>query len=239
MNLMFLRNLLIAASIFTFAGCETLSLPTMGPSTGIGPVTESEAGMGIKEALSQGIGTAIVNLNKENAFFGNDFYKVLLPADALKVENTLRKVGLGKEVDKAILQINRAAEDAVGYAKPIFVDAIREMSITDALNIVKGGKNSATEFFRVKTREKLLAAFAPSVKQSLDKLGATKYYSDIVNLYNNIPTTMNKINPDLPSYVVGKTTDALFDQIAKEEVNIRENPVARTTAILKRVFGSK
>ncbi|MET0243233.1 MAG: DUF4197 domain-containing protein [Flavitalea sp.] len=236
---MFLKNLLIAASIFAFAGCETLSLPTMSPSTGTGPVTESEAGMGIKEALSQGIGTAIVNLNKENAFFGNNFYKVLLPADAVKIENTLRKVGLGKEVDKAILQINRAAEDAVGYAKPIFVDAIREMSITDALNIVKGGNNSATEFFRVKTREKLLAAFAPSVKQSLDKLGATKYYSDIVNLYNNIPTTMNKINPDLPSYVVGKTTDALFDQIAKEEANIRENPVARTTAILKRVFGSR
>jgi hypothetical protein len=232
---MILRNLAFVSLIGFFTACETLSsLPTLG--TG-GPVTENEAGLGIREALSQGVGTAVVNLNRENGFFGNDFYKVLLPPDAQKIETTLRRVGLGKEVDKAILQINRAAEDAVGFAKPVFVDAIREMSITDALNIIRGEKNSATNYFRVKTREKLVAAFAPSVKQSLDKLGATKYYSDIVNLYNNIPTT-SKLNPDLSSYVVTKTTDALFDQIEKEEQNIRENPVARTTAILKKVFGS-
>lgn len=235
-------RLCLMAALFCLAGCETLStLPSTGttgrPAPGV--VTESEAGQGIRDALRQGITTAIFNLNKQNAFFGNDFYKVLLPADAVKIESTLRKIGLGKEVDKAILQINRAAEDAVGYAKPVFADAIREMTITDAFNIVRGEKNSATNYFRAKTREKLVVAFAPSVKASLDKLGATKYYSDIVNLYNNIPTTFTKINPDLPSYVVGKTTDALFDQIEKEEVNIRENPVARTTAILKKVFGSR
>ncbi|RYZ19592.1 MAG: DUF4197 domain-containing protein [Chitinophagaceae bacterium] len=234
-----LRNLLFISILSILTSCETLSLPTGGTIGTGGPVTEGEAGQGIREALSQGVTTAIFNLNKENAFFGNDFYKVLLPSDAQKIESTLRKVGLGKEVDKAILQINRAAEDAVGFAKPIFVDAIREMSITDAFNIIKGERNSATNYFRTKTREKLLVAFAPSVKQSLDKLGATKYYSDIVNLYNNIPTTFTKINPDLPSYVVSKATDALFDQIEKEEINIRENPVARTTAILKKVFGSR
>ena len=236
-----LKNLFVASCILLSMSCETLSsLPSIGypGSTGTGPVSETEAGQGVREALSQGISAAIFNLNKENAFFGNDFYKVLLPADAQKIENTLRKVGLGKEVDKAILQINRAAEDAVGYAKPVFVDAIKEMTITDALNIIRGEKNSVTNYFRIKTREKLLTAFSPSVKQSLDKVGATKYYGDIVTLYNNIPTTFKKINPDLPSYVVGKTTDALFDQIEKEEKNIRENPVARTTAILKRVFGS-
>ncbi len=231
---MILRNLAFLSLIVFSTACETLSsLPTLG--TG-GPVTENEAGQGIREALSQGIGTAVVNLNRENGFFGNDFYKVLLPPDAQKIETTLRRVGLGTEVDKAILQINRAAEDAVGYAKPVFVEAIREMSIADALNIIRGEKNAATNYFRLKTREKLVAAFAPSVKQSLDKLGATKYYSDIVNLYNNIPTT-TKLNPDLSSYVVTKTTDALFDQIEKEEQNIRENPVARTTEILKKVFG--
>ncbi|HTE25285.1 DUF4197 domain-containing protein [Flavitalea sp.] len=237
---MIIRSLLFVAVLFCLMGCETLStLPTNGTIGSGGTVTETEASQGIREALSQGVTTAIFNLNKENAFFGNDFYKVLLPADAQKIESTLRKVGLGKEVDKAILQINRAAEDAVGFAKPVFVDAIREMSITDAFNIIKGERNAATNYFRVKTREKLLVAFSPSVKQSLDKLGATKYYSEIVNLYNNIPTTFNKINPDLPSYVVSKATDALFDQIEKEEINIRENPVARTTAILKKVFGSR
>jgi hypothetical protein len=235
-----IRSLLFVAALFCLMGCETLStLPTTGTIGTNGPVTEGEATQGIREALSQGVTTAIFNLNKENAFFGNDFYKVLLPADAQKIESTLRKIGLGKEVDKAILQINRAAEDAVGFAKPVFVDAIREMTINDAFNIIKGERNAATNYFRGKTREKLLAAFSPSVKQSLDKLGATKYYSDIVNLYNNIPTTFTKLNPDLPSYVVSKATDALFDQIEKEEINIRENPVARTTAILKKVFGSR
>lgn len=236
---MILRSLVLVFCLYSFSACETLSsLPTLGGASGTGPVTETEAGQGIRAALAQGVSTAILNLNKENAFFGNDFYKVLLPADAQKVESTLRKIGLGKEVDKAVLQINRAAEDAVGYARPVFVDAIKEMTITDAFNIIRGERNSATNYFRAKTRDKLLAAFAPSVKQSLDKLGATKYYSDIVNLYNNIPTTFTKVNPDLPSYVVGRATDALFDQIEKEEVNIRENPVARTTEILKRVFGS-
>jgi hypothetical protein len=235
-----IRSLLFVAALFCLMGCETLStLPTTGTIGTNGPVTEGEATQGIRDALSQGVTTAIFNLNKENAFFGNDFYKVLLPADAQKIESTLRKIGLGKEVDKAIRQINRAAEDAVGFAKPVFVDAIREMSINDAFNIIKGERNAATNYFRGKTREKLLAAFSPSVKQSLDKLGATKYYSDIVNLYNNIPTTFTKLNPDLPSYVVSKATDALFDQIEKEEINIRENPVARTTAILKKVFGSR
>jgi hypothetical protein len=239
-SVMIMKNLVTLAFVFCLAGCETLStLPSSGTIGNSGTVTETEAGQGIRQALAQGVSTAILNLNKENAFFGNDFYKVLLPADAQKIESTLRRIGLGKEVDKAILQINRAAEDAVGFAKPVFVEAIQEMSITDAFNIIRGEKNSATNYFRAKTRDKLLTAFAPSVKQSLDKVGATKYYTDIVNLYNNIPTTFTKINPDLPSYVVGKATDALFDQIEKEEANIRENPVARTTAILKKVFGSR
>ena len=145
---------------------------------------------------------------------------------------------MGNMVDKAILQINRAAEDAVGYAKPIFVDAIKEMTIADAINIIQGPGNAATNYFKQKTNDKLIAAFTPSVKNSLDKLNATKYYADVVSAYDRLPTTFNKINPDLPSYVVGKAVNALFDQIAKEEANIRENPVARTTEILKKVFGS-
>ena len=207
-----------------------------GKKSGSG-ITENEAGMGIKEALSQGVTNAVLNLNKTDGFFGSEFYKMLLPPDAKKVENTLRSIGLGAQVDKAILSINRGAEDAVGFAKPIFVDAIKQMTLTDALNIVRGPKDAATNYFKEKTKEKLIAAFAPSVKSSLDKVDATKYYSNIVTTYNNLPTTFKKVNPDLTSYVVGKAVDALFDQVAKEEANIRSNPVARTTDILKKVFG--
>jgi hypothetical protein len=164
---------------------------------------------------------------------------MLLPPDAQKIETTLRKVGMGSQVDKAVLAINRGAEEAVGFAKPIFVDAIKEITIQDALKLVSGGKDAATQYFKQKTTEKLIAAFTPSVKTSLDNVGATKYYDDIVNAYNGLPTTLKKVNPDLTSFVVGKAVDALFDQVAKEEANIRANPLARTSDILKKVFGGK
>jgi Protein of unknown function (DUF4197) len=200
-------------------------------------VTENEAGQGIKEALSQGVINAVLNLNKTDGFFGSEFYKMLLPEDAKKVEKTLRNIGMGAQVDKAILSINRGAEDAVAFAKPIFIDAIKEMTLKDALNIVKGPKDAATNYFKEKTKEKLITAFTPSVKSSLDKVDATKHYSDIMNSYNSLPTTFKKVNPDLTSFVVGKAVDALFDQVAKEEANIRANPLARTSDILKKVFG--
>lgn len=223
--------------VLLFSACETLSnLPGI-TTTGI--VTEADAGQGIKEALAQGTASAILNLNKENAFFGSDVYKVFLPADAQKIESTLRKLGMGKQVDKAILQINRAAEDAVGYAKPVFIDAIKQMTLTDALNIVKGEKNAATNYFREKTTGNIITAFSPSIQRSLDKLDATRYYTEIVTIYNNLPTTFNKVNPDLTGFVAGKATAALFDQVEKEEANIRTNPLARTTDILKKVFGTR
>lgn len=216
------------------SSCETLSqLPR---PTG-GGVTEAEAGDGIKEALGKGITNAVLQLNKEDGFFKDLVYKVLLPPDAQRIERTLRNLGLGNMVDKAILQINRGAEDAVGYAKPIFVDAIKQMTLTDALNIVRGGDTSATHYFREKTVGRLMAAFLPVIKTSLDKVEATKFYGDIVNRYNSIPTTLRKLNPDLPGYVTDRATNALFDLIAKEERNIRQNPLARTSDILKKVFG--
>jgi uncharacterized protein DUF4197 len=215
-----------------------LKLPDLLTKKASTDITEKEAGQGIKEALLQGVSNAVLNLNKTDGFFGSEFYKMLLPPDAKKVETTLRKTGMGAQVDKAILAINRGAEDAVAYAKPIFIEAIKEMTLMDAMNIIKGPKDAATNYFKEKTKQQLIIAFSPSVKSSLDKVEATKYYADIMNTYNNFPTTFKKVNPDLPSYVVGKAVDALFDQIAKEEANIRENPVARTTEMLKKVFGS-
>ncbi|GAA3915252.1 DUF4197 family protein [Chitinophaga oryziterrae] len=200
-------------------------------------VTQTDAGNAIKEALSKGVTAGIAMLNKKDGFFGNEAYKMLLPPDAVKAGNTLRGIGLGSQVDKAILSINRAAEKAVGYAAPIFVDAIKEMSITDALKLIQGDKTAATEYFKGKTTDKLKSAFTPVVKGSLDSTSATRYYGDIVTSYNKLPTTFNKINPDLQDYVTGMAVNALFDQIAKEEANIRANPAARTTDLLKKVFG--
>lgn len=229
---MFRRYLLVLVTVFTFSSCDVLTAVQSATT-----VSESEAAQAIREALDQGTGRGIGVLNVKDGFFGNAAYKLLLPPEAQRIENTLRNLGMGAMVDKAILSINRAAEDAVGYARPIFLDAIREMTIADAINIVKGPNNAATEYFRQRTTQKLIAAFTPVVKSSLDQFSATKYYGDVVNTYNAFPTTLNKLNPDLPSYVVGKAVNALFDQIAKEEANIRANPVARTTEILQKVFG--
>lgn len=240
-----MKKTYIAAIIFSLALVPATSfaqfkLPKIiKDKVGGGGVSENEAGLGIKEALTKGVTNAVLNLNKTDGFFGNELYKVLLPPDAQKIETTLRKAGMGSQVDKAILAINRGAEDAVVYAKDIFIGAIKEMTVTDALNIVRGNKDAATQYFKQKTTEKLITAFTPSIKSSLDKVEATKYYGDIVNTYNGFPTTFKKVNPDLPSYVVGKAVDALFDQVAKEEANIRENPLARTSDILKKVFGGK
>ena len=213
--------------------CDTLSnLPT-----GNIAITQTEAAQGIKQALDKGVDQGVALLNKPDGFFGNEAYKLFLPPDAQKVETTLRQLGMGGLVDRAILQINRSAEDAVGYARPIFIDAIKEMTIADAINIIKGPSDAATQYFKQKTTDKLIAAFKPVIKGSLEKFSATKYYTDMINTYNNFPTTLRKINPDLTSYVVDKSVGALFDQIAKEEAEIRANPVARTTDILKKVFG--
>lgn len=233
------RNLvLLPALLFTgLTAFAQIKLPKILKKPGSSGLTEAEAGQGVKEALAQGVTNAVLHLNKTDGFFGSAIYKMLLPPDAQKVEKTLRGIGMGAQVDKAILAINRGAEDAVGFAKPIFLDAVKEMTLTDALNIVRGNKDAATQYFREKTAAKLIAAFTPSVKSSLEKVDATKYYGDIVTTYNKLPTTMNKVNPDLTSYVVGKAVDALFDQVAQEEANIRANPAARASDILKKVFG--
>ncbi|MBP6024329.1 DUF4197 domain-containing protein [Ferruginibacter sp.] len=225
----------VVLGVILLSGCDVLSKLPTGVGGGI---TEGEAGQGIKEALSQGLAGAVLKLNKEDGFFKDALYKILLPPDAKKVENTLRTLGFNNMVDKAILQINRGAEDAAGYAKPIFADAIRSMTLQDAIGLVKNGDTSATHFFREKTTDKLIAAFLPVIKASLDKVDATKYYGDMVSKYNSIPL-VKKINPDLAGFVTDKATAALFDLVAIEEKNIRTNIAARTTDILKKVFGQK
>lgn len=215
--------------------CDTLS--NLPGATAV--VTETEAAQGIREALDHGVGRGIQTLNVPDGFFGNETYKLFLPPEAQKIESTMRQLGMGAMVDKAVLQINRAAEDAVGFARPVFLDAIKAITISDALGIIKGPKDAATQYFREKTTDKLITAFTPVIKGSLEKFSATKHYEDLINTYNRFPTTVKKLNPDLTAYVADRAVAALFDQIAKEEANIRENPAARTTEILKKVFNKR
>ncbi len=226
---------LLTFCLLTLSSCDVLqSLPTGTTGTGI---SQAEAGQGIKEALSQGLVKAVLQLNTTDGFYRDNLYKILLPPEAKKIENTLRTIGLNSMVDKAILSINRGAEDAAGYAKPIFVDALKSMTLQDAIGLVRNGDTSATHFFREKTTQKLMSAFKPVIQASLDKVDATKYYGDLITRYNNLPTTFTKLNPDLADFVTLKATDALFNLVAKEEKNIRTNIAARTSDILRKVFG--
>ena len=213
--------LVFAASTFMLSSCEELqqAASSAGVNTGI---SNNEAAAGIKEALGQGTGKAVVQLNTADGFFKNAFYKIFLPPEAKKIENTLRDLGFNSMVDKAILQINRGAEDAAGYAKPIFLDAIRSMTLSDAIGLIRNGDTSATHFFRVKTTDKLIAAFTPVIQSSLNKVDATKYYGDLITKYNSFPTTFKKLNPDLTGYVTQKATEALFSLVAQEEKKHQE-----------------
>ena len=226
---------LLTLCMLTLSSCDVLqNLPTGTTGTGI---SQAEAGQGIKEALSQGLVKAVLQLNTTDGFYKDELYKILLPPEAKKIENTLRTIGLNSLVDKAILSINRGAEDAAGFAKPIFVDALKSMTLQDAIGLVRNGDTSATHFFREKTTLKLMTAFKPVIQASLNKVDATKYYGDLITKYNNLPTTFTKLNPDLTDFVTMKATDALFNLVAKEEKNIRTNLAARTSDILRKVFG--
>jgi len=199
--------------------------------------TESEAVQGIREALINGTGKGVDIVSLKDGYFGNPQIKIPFPDDAKMVESRLRSMGMGKEVDNAILSINRAAEDAAREAKPIFVSAITNMSITDAIGIVKGPDDAATGYLRKTTTPDLRTKFKPVIKSSLDKVQATRYWTDLINTYNKIPF-IQKVNPDLAAFVTTRAIDGLFVMIAKEEKQIRKDPVARTSDILKKVFAN-
>ena len=199
--------------------------------------TEQEAAQGIREALVNGTGKSVDLVSLVDGYFGNAEIKIPFPEDARVVESRLRSMGMGKQVDDAILSINRAAEDAAREAKPIFVDAIKAMSIQDAIGIVKGEDNAATEYLRKSTTTELNKKFQPVISKSLDRVQATRYWTDVINTYNKIPF-VQKVNPDLTTYVTGLAIDGLFIMISKEEKKIRKDPLARTSDILKKVFAN-
>ena len=199
-------------------------------------LSSSEIGNGLKEALQVGAKKATAQVSAVDGFFGNALIKVLMPPEAKKVESTLRNMGMGSQVDKLILSMNRAAEDASSKALQIFIDAIMSMSIQDGMNILRGGNDAATQYLKSKTTAALTKAFRPVIEQSLDKVHATEYWSDVFSTYNKLPTTFKKINPDLPAYVTERALNGVFVYIADEEAKIRMNPAARGSDLLKKVF---
>lgn len=202
------------------------------------PLTTAEVGEGLKEALIKGISSGSDLASQVDGYFKNPQIKIPFPPDVKKVEDRLRQIGLGNEVDKFVMTLNRGAEDAAKEAKPIFIAAIKQMTIDDAWAILKGEPDAATQFLKRTTSGELKNKFMPVIKNSLDKVSATKYYGDIVSKYNSIPL-VQKVNPDLNDYATDMAIQGLFTMIANEEKNIRQDPIARTTELLKRVFGAK
>jgi hypothetical protein len=204
------------------------------PNKGSGNLTNDEVIRGLKEALEVGTQRGTDKLSAIDGFFRDAAIKILMPPEAEKVEKTLRSVGFGKQVDNAILSMNRAAEDAAKSAASIFIDAIKQMSIQDAFGILKGGDYAATNYLKEKTTASLTEAFRPVIENSLKKVDATKYWNTVFTTYNRFSS--DKVNTDLPAYVTGKALSGIFYQVGQEEQKIRKDPVARTTDILKKVF---
>ena len=202
-----------------------------------GGLSEKDAAAGIREALVKGAGESVKLVSKVNGYFANPEIKIPFPPEAKEVETKLRALGFGSQVDEVVTSINRAAEDAAKSAEPVFVSAINGMTIADAINIVKGSNDAATRYLERTTSPELKVKFSPIIKASLDRVDATRLWTEVIKQYNQIPF-VKKQNPDLTAYVTDKAIAGLFVMVAKEEAKIRKDPAARVTELLKKVFGN-
>ncbi len=227
------KNIVFITLLLTFLTirCDVLQqieIPTGG-------LTRDEIVRGLKEALKIGTEEAVKTLARENGFYLDDQVKIPFPEEVKYVEEKLRAIGLGSLVDNFVKQMNHAAENAVDKAGPIFYDAIRQMTISDAVGILNGGDHAATGYFREKTSDQLVEAFKPDISKVLDNMHVSEYWTKITRAYNRIPLT-KKVETDLPEYVTQKAIDGLFVKVAEQEKLIRDDPKARTTELLRKVF---
>ena len=229
-----MKKLLILIAAVTLSGCAELQ-QVASQYPGIG-TDNTEIALGLKEALNNGITKEVSKLTVKDGFFKNQAVKILLPPELQKVDKTLRDVGLSSLADEGLKVLNRAAEDAVKEATPIFVDAVTKMTFNDARNILFGADNSATMYLQNTTSSALYSKFNPVVKTSLGRVGADKTWNSIITKYNALPMTAD-VNPDLNDYVTQQALNGVFKMIAVEEKDIRNNLAARTSDLLKRVFG--
>ena len=246
------RSILVLSSVafFTFAshaqGFKNILKKDSSGKTGVQKILQNTPGKqslsnedivsGLKEALSVGSNNASQKLSAVDGFFRDAAIKLLMPAEAQKAEKKLRSLGMGKLVDDAILSMNRAAEDAAKSAAPIFVNAVKQMSIQDAMSILRGSDFAATDYLKGKTTTSLTEAFRPVIEASLKKVDATKYWNAVFSAYNKFST--EKVNTDLAAYVTEKALSGIFHQVGLEEQKIRKDPLARTSDILKKVFSN-
>ncbi len=238
-----MKRILLAALILASIQLPAQSLKkqlsnqstTTNPDLGAG-LSNSEIINGLKEALKVGMNKSTASASKVDGFYKNPLIKIPFPKEVSEAEKTLRSIGMDKEVDKFVKTLNRAAEDAAKSAAPIFLNSIMKMNINDGLSILRGGNDAATQYLKNTSNAALVAAFQPIVKNSLDKVNITKYWKPLMTNYNKLPF-VNKINPDLNSYVTNKAIEGLFKLIASEELKIRKDPAERINDLLQSVFG--
>lgn len=230
-----MKKLVLSLFAFSLFGCAEMQQVLDQLPQGTGVLSQAEIGNGLKEALNNGITKQVSKLTATDGFFKNEAVKILLPEELQTVDKKLRQIGMSKLADEGLKVINRAAEDAVKEATPIFVDAVKQMTFNDAKNILMGNESSATTYLQNTTSTALYAKFNPVIKNSYTKVGADKVWSQIITKYNSIPL-VKKVNPDLTDYTTNKAMEGVFKMIAVEEKDIRTNLSSRSSDLLKKVF---
>ncbi len=229
------RIILGVVLIFVTSACTELQQVVNQLPQGTSDIGNAEIAQGLRAALDQGIDKQVQKLSLENGFFKNELVKILLPDELKKVDKTLRDVGLGKLADEGLRILNRAAEDAVGEATPIFVDAVKGITFADAKQILLGADNAATQYLEQSTNSQLYNKFRPRIDASFKKVGADQIWNALITKYNALPLTAD-VNPDLTEYVTQEALEGVYTMIAVEEKEIRTKLSSRTTDLLRRVF---
>lgn len=235
------KILTIAVVLLGLSGCSEKDLrgvyELVDASVAEAPLTREEVTAALKDSLARGISKGAAIASARDGYYGDARLRIPFPPEVKKVENALRDAGFGDDVDRFVRQLNRGAEQAAAKAKPIFIKAITSMTIGDAFEILNGAPDAATQYLIRTTGDDLRVQFRPVVGDKLEETSATRYYGDIVRSYNKLPF-VNKVDPDLVDYATDRAIEGLFLLVAEEEANIRANPRARTTQLLRRVFGS-
>ncbi|WP_452231791.1 DUF4197 domain-containing protein [Lacinutrix sp. MEBiC02595] len=230
-----MKKILALVIILNFTACAELQQVIDQLPEEVGSLSESEIGSGLREALELGIDKQVTKLTQKDGFFKNELVKIVLPEELQKVDKALRDIGLSSLADEGLKVLNRAAEDAVSEATPIFVNAVKDITFADAKNILLGKNDAATQYLTSKTQTALYAKFNPVIKNSFSKVGADQVWANLINKYNAIPFTSN-VNPDLTDYVTGEALNGVYKMIAVEEQEIRSKSSSRTTDLLRKVF---
>ncbi|RYH72310.1 DUF4197 domain-containing protein [Flavobacteriaceae bacterium 144Ye] len=230
-----MKKIFLLLTVFSLISCAELQdVVNQLPQSG-GVLSNADIASGLREALDQGIDKQVSKLTQKDGFFKNELVKIVLPEELQKVDKALRDIGLDNLADEGLKVLNRAAEDAVSEATPIFVSAVKDITFNDAKNILLGNDDAATQYLTGKTQTALYDKFHPVINNSFTKVGADQIWANLINKYNSIPFT-NNVNPDLTDYVTGEALKGVYTMIAVEEKEIRNKVSSRTTDLLKKVF---